>query len=212
MWPWIERVLDIVAPRKDRDINVAQYSTADLTADPVSNRVDSIEIISLTSYKTGAVEDCIRALKYDGNARAASLLAHLLAGYLREELSLERLLMPHEVALVPMPLHPRRAAARGFNQIERILDALPSELYDGTVAHVARDVLVRTRDTPSQTRLPRHERLQNVAGAFALARPLLDTHVYLIDDVSTTGATLAAAAAPLLAAGTPTTCIALARA
>jgi len=116
--------------------------------------------------------------------------------------------------LVPVPLHASRARERGFNQIALVLQSLPPEFRDGTRARLAPEVLVRSRATKQQTKLPRSERLSNVAGAFEVpdAGFVTHTHVFLIDDVATTGATLANAATPLRRAGATVTLLALARA
>jgi ComF family protein len=98
-------------------------------------------------------------------------------------------------ALVPIPLHSRRLRARGFNPALQVT----RELARMTRAPV-RHVLVRTRDTSSQTGLARSARRRNVAGAFA-ARREAPERVWLVDDVVTTGATLEAAARVLRRAG-----------
>jgi len=101
--------------------------------------------------------------------------------------------------VVPVPLHDRRLRARGFNQAAFVA---ARALRRGRVPLATR-ALVRVRDTASQTGLSRSERLANVRGAFAC--PALPGgpggRVWLVDDVVTTGATLAEAAAVLRAAG-----------
>ena len=99
------------------------------------------------------------------------------------------------LSLVPVPLGSRRLRRRGYNQSERIAEALSR-----SIGAPVRDVLRRTRDTRSQTALTPEERAANVAGAFAAAGTLTGRCV-LVDDVFTTGATLLAAAAALRAAG-----------
>ena len=101
--------------------------------------------------------------------------------------------------VLPVPLHRARLYERGYNQSAMLTRGMAESL--GVPA--ATDVLVRTRATRSQTRLSREARWQNVSGAFALteAEAVADKHILLIDDVLTTGATLAAAAATLKAAG-----------
>src|SRR5207245_8582949 len=121
--------------------------------------------------------------------------------------------------LVPVPLWRARFRDRGYNQSERLARALGRRWQRPVV-----DLLVRTRDTAAQTALTPEARLANVAGAFAtrnaeggtrngradeccafrvpgsaFERPLV-----LVDDVFTTGATLAGAAGELMRAGAPT--------
>lgn len=213
MRAFFSRLLDIIAPRKERLIGLDRYTLTDLNPEPMTSSCDDIDIISLASYRTQALADCIKALKYDGDRRAARLLSGLLAGYLREALLEERVLSGRPVVLVPVPLHPRRERERGFNQIVRVLESLPAGFADGSLARIELRMLSRTRDTPSQTTRSREERIRNVDGAFALSGTAdARARVILVDDVTTTGATLVSAARPLIAAGIPVTTIALARA
>jgi len=102
--------------------------------------------------------------------------------------------------LVPVPLHAAKLRERGFNQSERIAEALCA----ATGAEAVRKLLVRTVYTQTQTRLSRAARHQNVKNAFALAGDavVIPAHNYiLIDDVFTTGSTLNACAAVLREAG-----------
>jgi len=78
------------------------------------------------------------------------------------------------------------------------------------------DLLMRVRDTKAQTSLSRAERLENVRDAFTVSdvgrKNLAGRHVYIVDDVTTTGATLSEATRALQKAGATVTAIALARA
>ena len=103
--------------------------------------------------------------------------------------------------IVPIPLHRRRFRRRGFN---------PASLVAREVARLRGNPfiagwLVRTRETSAQAGLDARARQRNVLGAFA-CRPSagdLPKKVWLVDDVTTTGATLAAAGHALTAAGIP---------
>ncbi len=180
----------------------------------MSPLMNMVTIITLMDYRQKSVQDLIRSLKYDRSQYAAKIAATLLGEYLLEEIASHKNFSQKKVLLVPIPLHASRAKERGFNQIAYVLDALSSEYKDGAMATLAPQALTRTRATKPQTRLPRSERLSNVAGAFITADPALvaNRHIFLIDDVTTTGATLANAATPLRRAGATVSLIALARA
>lgn len=171
-------------------------------------------ITTIMDYRDASTQDLIRALKYDGSGAAAALAAAALADYLREQLAETKQFSPREILLVPIPLHRSRTRERGFNQIEIVLKALPKEFRDGTLSRLAPEVLIRTKATKQQTRLPRRERLKNMQDAFEVSNParIAKSHIILIDDVATTGATLKHAGQPLEKAGARVALLALARA
>jgi ComF family protein len=112
--------------------------------------------------------------------------------------------------VVPVPLHPARLRVRGFGQAQALAEAARA-LYGGPPVDAT--ALVRVRATAEQARLGRAERRRNVAGAFVAAPRVAGRRVILCDDVVTTGATAAAAARALRAAGArAVTVLALARA
>ena len=207
-------IIDVILPLRERSARTKARLLEDIPLSPTVHDLLRHRITTLMDYQHSAAQDLIRALKYDGSAPAAALAAGLLADFLREEIASEKAFSTREILLVPVPLHLSRARERGYNQIELVLKALPREFRDGSLAMLAPHALIRTRATSPQTRLPRSERLSNVAGAFRisddvrLGRP----HVFLIDDVTTTGATLVNAATPLRRAGAEVTLLALARA
>ncbi|WP_321864185.1 ComF family protein [Burkholderia cenocepacia] len=99
--------------------------------------------------------------------------------------------------VAPVPLSHRRLVARGYNQAWAIARPLARRL--GVPADAA--LLARVADTAPQSRLDRHARRDNVMAAFAVAGGVAGRHIALVDDVMTSGATLAAAAQALKAAG-----------
>lgn len=207
--------LDAILPPKMRSARTRKRSLEDIPLSPTVHDLLRTQVTTLMDYREQAVRDLIQALKYDGSAHAAQLAAGVLADYLREECASVRNFSHKKILLVPVPLHASRRRERGFNQIELVLKALPDDMRDGTTATLATEVLKRARATPPQTRLPRSKRLSNLAGAFTLATDsdrMKKTHIYLIDDVTTTGATLVNAATPLRRAGAEVSLIALARA
>ena len=131
--------------------------------------------------------EAVHQLKYQGWWRVAESLAEAM-----------RRLEPltGQVSLIPIPLGARRLRERGYNQSERIAHFL------GGLAGlpIRTDLLGRVRETSTQTALTPEGRLANVAGAFRAA-DADGIACVLVDDVFTTGATLAEAASALSAAG-----------
>jgi competence protein ComFC len=140
----------------------------------------------------GVIRQAIHQLKYR-NLRA---LAAPLAGFLHDYLITNPI--PGEV-LVPVPLHQKRLRERGYNQSH----LLARELGKLTNLPVVNNGLTRQKHAAAQARsLTVDDRRSNVADAFACRdQRLKDKQVLLIDDVSTSGATLDACAAALKAAG-----------
>jgi ComF family protein len=138
------------------------------------------------------MRQAIHQLKYKNLRALAAPLARLLNDYLITNP------VPGEV-LVPVPLHRKRLRERGYNQSS----LLAGELAKLTNLPMVADCLIRQRHAPPQARTSTvDERKSNVADAFAYRdQRLRDKQVLLIDDVSTSGATLNACAMALKAAG-----------
>lgn len=132
--------------------------------------------------------------KFHHDLAAGRLLAQLMAQRFR---SLPAT-WPAAVALLPIPLHPRRLRQRGYDQALELARPLARAL-DLPLLH---DALVRVRHTAPQSRLQATRRQRNLEDAFrARGSAALPAHVVLVDDVMTTGATLHAAAIALHRAG-----------
>lgn len=91
--------------------------------------------------------------------------------------------------IIPMPLHPKRERARGYNQSREFADGLS----DVTGIPVRADIVARIRNTASQTTMSQSDRPSNVHGAFSLLEPceVEGCHVLVVDDIITTGASIA---------------------
>jgi len=132
----------------------------------------------------------------DGLVQALKYRAQLaLAGFFARSLASRPL--PEVDVVLPMPLHAKRLAERGFNQALEIARGLAR--YRGTPIE-PRGVL-RVKNTPPQTELPYEDRAKNVRGAFRCELDLSGASVAVLDDVMTTGATLNELARVLKRAG-----------
>jgi ComF family protein len=140
----------------------------------------------------GVVRQAIHELKYQNLRAIAGLFARLLNDYLTTDP------LPGEV-VVPVPLHPKRLRERGYNQSQ----LLARELAKLNKLPLVDDCLIRAYHSPPQARTASvEERRRNVAHAFSCRdQRLKGKQVLLIDDVSTSGATLDACARALKEGG-----------
>ena len=132
----------------------------------------------------GVIRSAAHAFKYRNYRALAPELAMLLASRLKSA-------QIPATLLVPVPMHPRRERSRGYNQAA----LLAHELGKLTGIPVGQDVLKRVVDSPPQVqRTSRAERMRIAEGTFSATKPVEGESVLLIDDVVTTGSTMAACA------------------
>ena len=151
------------------------------------------EATALFPYRDDVIRALLWQLKYKNDTRSAQLFGKMLAEMYLQTLS-------GKYALAPIPLSKQRIRERGYNQVSRV-----AHIAVQTVPHItiAEDLLIRTKDTPRQTDLPRAQRLENLGGAFAVpdSKKVIGERIILLDDIITTGATLGEAKKTLLEAG-----------
>lgn len=148
-------------------------------------------------YHEPQVRALVWELKYRRNPHALALAGQFLG----EEVLAAAEETFGEMVLVPIPMHTSRRQTRGYNQCELLCDAIVRHT-SGSVGYEA-DALVRVRNTPPQQGLAKYRRLKNILGAIEVKRPerVAGKVCIVVDDVRTTGATLAEAERALLAAG-----------
>ncbi len=191
------RFLDVLFPPRPTQ-KLLRTLTPDSFASfvsPTLQIVDGFHIVSLLPYHQPCVQAAIVEAKFYNNPQAISLLAYVLTDYLTDVAGDS---LSETTVCIPIPLSKKRKRERGYNQVERVLFAAVAPLED-----VALDTttLRRMKDTVPQTTLRKKERLQNMDNAFVAAST--DTaHTYIVvDDVTTTGATLIAGLQALQQAG-----------
>lgn len=134
----------------------------------------------------------VQALKYGGQLALGRVLGQILAGR-AAELGLHR----DVDCLLPVPLHPRRLARRGFNQSMEIAWSAARRLALPVEPRLA----IRGSDTRPQVGLTPAERRDNLEGAFAVPGSARGLRIAIVDDVITTGSTVTELARALHRAG-----------
>ena len=160
--------------------------------------------ISILEYRQPIIKDAIWLLKYKGKKPVGAILARLVYDGLLEELS-EMHMMENfsDPILIPIPLSKSKIRERGYNQVEIIgrelarIDGNASFSYDPRI-------LIKTKDTRSQAKMhDRTSRLRNLRGCFSVrdTSKVASRNIIILDDITTTGATLHEAATVLQKAG-----------
>ena len=148
----------------------------------------------LRFVRHGRVQHILHELKYQGQRDVGTALGRLYGA----ELHAAGLAADFDL-IVPVPLHPRKLAKRGYNQAA----AFATGLAAGLKVPAHNTALRRITNTQTQTQKNRAQRRENVATVFEVETPMaiVGRRILVVDDVLTTGATLEACGTALLAAG-----------
>ena len=169
---------------------------------PAAERESEKWIFPALDYRHPSIKKALWFFKYKGKKRLAGTFAQILYEKMIEELS-ELSVMENfrEPILIPIPLSPKRYRERGYNQAELICRELVKINPDFILAS---GVLIKPKDTEHQARIrDRGKRLKNLSGSFAVkyGASIRKRNIILIDDITTTGATLTEARKILRQAG-----------
>lgn len=171
-------------------------------------------LLSAVDYDDPLINELIKSFKYGFVSEIGETLNSLTVKFLElHQITAENKKgetrffkkKPESFLLIPVPLHKKRKNWRGFNQAELLAELLGKKLG----IEVRPDILARSKNTAPQAELEtREKRFQNIAGAFEIKNPagLRNKIAILIDDVSTTGATLEECAVVLKKAGAKQVC------
>jgi len=167
-----------------------------LSDSPPAERESANWIFPLFDYRHPPIKKSVWLLKYKGKKRLAGVFAEIMYDRIIEELS-ELSIMKNfrEPVLIPIPLSKKRYRERGYNQAELICQKLIkiNNLRQSVNWKLENNILVKTKETEHQAKIKeRRDRLKNLADSFSVKNPefIKDKNIILIDDVTTTGATL----------------------
>ncbi len=157
--------------------------------------VGSLSLIWFAGFFDKGYRELIHGLKYQHQLAIGEFFGRRIGRNLRRHLTTDT----DRTIIVPVPLHQSRRKQRGYNQS----DAIATGVAHSTAGRIAGEALVRTHKTADQTKLSPKERIANVRGAFAVRQTaaIAGQQVILVDDVSTTGATLEECTRTLFAGG-----------
>ena len=162
---------------------------------------------AMWSYRDATARRLVTAFKYAGKTSLANTIAQPFYDFLLAECEEKMLYDTHNdlPLMIPIPVSRRKQRKRGFNQTQLLVKAL-ADIDQGANFKPAPDILIKIKDTPDQASLShRNDRMKNMRGVFAVNprkhNEITGKAVILIDDVTTTGATINEAKRVLLGAG-----------
>lgn len=192
-------LLDLVFPPRcigcgRVDARWCDYCAEELTSVPIMvqrRKVADLVPVIATGLHEGKLQEAIQALKYHNVPSLKTPLGGRLVSVIaRSKTRFD--------SVIPVPMHKDRQKQRGYNQAGLLAAYVADALH---IAYLP-EAIIRERNTPPQVGLNRQERLYNVKDAFHADSSLLDKKsILIIDDVCTTGATIATCAQTALQAG-----------
>lgn len=192
----IHTILDILFPLtcvgcQKKGATICESCLATLTALPL----DHEGTLALYSFHAPVIKKAIHALKFEGYREVGYALGALWHDEILTELSdagaLLGTVQSEKIVLLPLPISKKRLRARGYNQVQVLAEGwrrCEPERFE-----IVTDVLFKVKDTERQVAVKnRASRLHNLEGSFEVFSPerLANRLVFLLDDVTTTGATM----------------------
>ncbi len=211
-----QNLIDFIFPKSDEVYHLESFSTGELVEKLSRAReIESENLIVLFDYKDPMVKTLIWELKYNGNRKIAQKFAEILMDVLNHELA-ERVVFENFInpLLIPMPISDKRRRERGWNQTEILAEEI-IKLNTEKLFEYSPKILVKHIHTDSQARThaTKQERINNLQNSMSVrdSSQIKNRCVILLDDVTTSGVTLAEAQRVLKSAGAKKIlCVALA--
>lgn len=201
MW---KNFLDLLFPTNyDRDflnnLTAERFLSLTIPARPPSTP----NTLAVVSYKKRLVKKAIQSLKFENNQQLSKLFAEIIYDNLVEELSeLNLTINFNQPILITVPLSRQRQRERGYNQVDLIAREI-SRIDQGSFLEYKKDVLKKIKHTPPQSHTKNKvERMENLKDCFKVVNSsaIKNQNIILLDDVTTTGATLSEAVRTLKSA------------
>lgn len=203
---FLNTILDVIFPRNCISCQKrgSLLCLSCILASPWALRESADWIFPLFDYRHPPIKKAIWFLKYQKKHNLAKIFAEVMYPRILEELSdLIKFNNFREPILIPIPIAPRRKRERGFNQ-SLLLGKNLIKLDKNVNFKLAKNILIKPKDTEHQARIEnRSKRLKNIIGSFEVKNKelIIGKNIILIDDVTTTGATLNEARKVLKEAG-----------
>ncbi|MFZ3020307.1 MAG: hypothetical protein WA051_02205 [Minisyncoccia bacterium] len=188
MRAFFEKIIDILFPKEITVLELEKIPSDELIFRLSKPKQSANTTPALFSYQDKKVKVLIAEIKRHENKILIEKVAEMMCEKILESFEDDLQFGMQKISLVPVPSSVHRVRERGYNPAELIAQKIVKHRPD--IFEYA-PILKKIRETKRQTNLPRSERLTNLVGAFE-ATPT-NAPVIIIDDVSTTGATLAEA-------------------
>ena len=146
----------------------------------VKNKYKEIKLARAVFEYDENLKSLIHKLKYDNQKFLAKPLSNILYNYFTHHNEINDVDI-----IIPIPLYEKRLKQRGYNQTELLLQSFKETNL------VRTDIVKRVKDTPTQTKLSKDERMGNLKDAFIItnAQDIKNKKILIVDDIFTTGAT-----------------------
>ncbi len=194
--------LDFLFPTEESVRDIEKSSAEELLELLPRSEYIHDSISSLFAYSDERVKHLVWEIKYYQNEKIAGMVGVLIAKMIREDCKNLISKINEDILVVPVPLTKQRLNERGFNHTQMLAEAVLKNLPGNFV--FSGDIVQKTRHTPKQSSIEnREERFTNLIGVFEIvdAEKIRGKNVLIIDDVTTTGATLLETKRVLLLAG-----------